>query len=108
MESETYKDVEIIFVSSDRTEHEMTAYMRESHGSWLAIEHDSQVSDNLCNHFGVTGIPALIVMTKSDDGLWTMITKDGRSAIQSNPDCNPEKVMNQILKNWIRNMNVSL
>ena len=98
MESDNYNDVEIIFISSDRTEHEMIEYMKESHGSWLAIEHDSQISDNLCNHFGLSGIPALIVMKKNDEGHWTMITKDGRSAIQNNPDCDPENVMKHIFK----------
>ena len=98
MDSDNYNEVEIIFVSSDQTEHEMIEYMKDSHGSWLAIDHDSQISDNLCNHFGLGGIPALVVMKKNDEEHWTTITKDGRSAIQSNPDCDPENVMKHIFK----------
>ena len=98
MESDVYNDVEIIFVSSDRTEHEMIEYMKDSHGSWLAIDHDSQTSDNLCNHFALGGIPALVAMKKNDEEHWKMITKDGRSAIQCNPDGDPENVMKHIFK----------
>ena len=99
MESDDYKDVEIIFVSSDRTENDMISYMNESHGSWLAVEHESQVSDSLSSHFSLSGIPTLIVMKKNDDGTWSMVTKDGRAAIQSNAGCGPEKVMKHIFKN---------
>ena len=98
MKSDRHKNVEIIFVSSDLTEHEMVKYMKEFHGKWPAIEHDSQVSDNLCNYFGLNGIPALIVMKKNEDGNWKIVTKDGRSAIQTDPDCNPENVMKHIFK----------
>merc|ERR1712008_515178 len=54
--------VELIFVSCDRSKADMISYMKESHGDW----------------FGVSGIPYLVVV-KSDG---TLITKDGRSAVQ--------------------------
>ena len=99
MESDKYKDIEIIFVSSDRSENDMISYMKESHGSWLAVEHESQISDNLSSHFSLSGIPTLIVMKKNADDTWSMVTKDGRAAIQSNVGCEPEKVMAHIFKN---------
>jgi len=70
--------VEIIFVSSDRSPADMVSYMKESHGDWLAVEHGSELGQGLKQKFGVSGIPALIVM-KSDG---TLVTKDGRAAVQ--------------------------
>ena len=98
MGDERYKDVEIIFVSADRSENDMIAYMKESHGSWLAVEHESEVSEKLNGHFSVSGIPTLVVMKKNADGNWIMVTKDGRSPILRNRK-DPEKVMKEIFKN---------
>jgi len=71
--------VEIIFVSSDRSLGDMTRYMKESHGDWLAVEIDSDLAKGLKTQFGISGIPALIVCKK--DG--TVITKTGRQDVQS-------------------------
>lgn len=71
--------MEIIFVSSDRSQSDMESYMKESHGDWLAVEHGSSLASDLKNKFGVSGIPSLIVL-KSDGKL---ITKDGRNAVAS-------------------------
>jgi len=71
--------LEIIFVSSDRSAAEMTSYMKESHGDWLAIEHDSNLAQALKTKFGISGIPALIVCRS--DG--TLITKSGRQDVQT-------------------------
>ena len=71
--------VEIIFVSSDRSSDEMKNYMKESHGSWLAVEHNSDLGQSLKAKFGISGIPALIVCKK--DG--TVITKNGRQDVQT-------------------------
>merc|ERR1712004_934236 len=35
------KNVEIVFVSGDRSPKDMMDYMKESHGDWLATEHES-------------------------------------------------------------------
>jgi len=70
--------VEIIFVSSDRSAADMTSYMKESHGEWLAVEHDSDLGKALKTQFGISGIPALIVCKK--DG--TVVTKSGRQDVQ--------------------------
>ena len=34
-------DIEIVFVSSDRSLEDMKEYMKSSHGKWLAIPHNS-------------------------------------------------------------------
>jgi len=71
--------VEIIFVSSDRSADEMVSYMKESHGDWLAVEHNSALAQSLKQKFGISGIPALVVCKK--DG--TLVTKSGRQDVQT-------------------------
>jgi len=72
--------VEVIFVSSDRSAGEMVSYMKESHGEWFAVEHDSNLAQALKTKFGISGIPALIVIRGSDG---TLITKSGRQDVQT-------------------------
>jgi len=69
--------VEIVFVSSDRSQDDMLSYMKESHGDWLATEHGSELSNKLKQKFEVSGIPMLVICKK--DG--SLITKDGRSQV---------------------------
>jgi len=73
------KNVEIIFVSGDRTEKDMFDYMKESHGDWLATEHESDLSEKLNEKFDVSGIPSLVVL--KGDG--TLVTKGGRAAVSN-------------------------
>merc|ERR1712213_62023 len=57
--------------------------MKESHGDWLATEHDSELSDKLNEKFEVSGIPSLVVL--KGDG--TLVTKGGRADVsQHGPD----------------------
>ena len=56
----------------------MVSYMKESHGDWWAVEHGSETAQALKTKYGITGIPALVVVKK--DG--TLITKDGRGGVQ--------------------------
>jgi len=69
--------LEIVFVSSDRSPEDMQSYMKESHGDWLAVEHNSAVANDLKQKYGISGIPTLIVVKL--DG--TVVTKDGRSHV---------------------------
>jgi len=70
--------VEVVFVSSDRSEEEMKSYLKE-HGNWSAVEHNSNLASTLKTKFGISGIPALIVCR--NDG--TVITKSGRQDVQT-------------------------
>merc|ERR1712193_538089 len=65
-------NVEIVFVSSDRSPEDMLSYMKESHGDWLACQHNSAVANQLKQKYGISGIPSLVVCKK--DG--TVVTKD--------------------------------
>jgi len=71
--------VEIIFVSSDRSPDDMKDYMKESHGPWLSVEHKSELSQALKQHFGISGIPTLIVC-KADG---TIVTEDGDEDVRT-------------------------
>ena len=73
------KNVEIIFVSGDRSTKDMMDYMKESHGDWLATEHESDLSEQLNEKFEVSGIPSLVVL--KGDG--TLVTKGGRGDVSN-------------------------
>jgi len=68
---------EVIFVSSDKTPEEQMAYMKECHGDWLAVQHNTVLASQLKKKYQVTGIPSLIVVTKSGE----IISKNGRSEV---------------------------
>ena len=74
---EVSDDLEIVFVSSDRSPEDMISYMKESHGDWCGVEHNSALATDLKQKYGVQGIPMLVVVKK--DG--TLVTKDGRSHV---------------------------
>ena len=76
--SEESNDVEIVFVSSDRSLEDMTEYMKASHGSWLGLPYNFKLCASLKSWFSIQGIPVLIVC--KNDG--QVITKDGRGDIQ--------------------------
>ena len=76
--SEECNDVEIVFVSSDRSLEDMTEYMKTSHGSWLALPYNSKLCASLKSRFNIQGISALIVCKRDCQ----VITKDGRGEIQ--------------------------
>ena len=60
--------------------------MNECHGSWLAVKHSSPIASKLNNHFGVRGIPMLVVMRKNEAGEWVKVTEKGREIVQNNKD----------------------
>ena len=74
---EVSDELEIVFVSSDRSPEDMTSFMKKSHGDWCGVEHNSALANDLKQKYGVQGIPMLVVVKK--DG--TLVTKDGRSHV---------------------------
>ena len=70
----------------------MKQYMKDAHGSWLAVQHNSDLAKTLKTKFGIQGIPALIVC-KSDG---SVITKEGRADVQK---AGPEG-----MKQWIKKL----
>lgn len=69
--------IEVVFVSSDRSQQEMFQYMAEAHAEWMAIPWGSPTAANLKAKYNVSGIPALIVVKKNGQ----IITTDGRSDV---------------------------
>jgi len=49
---EEVEGLEIVFVSSDRSPEDMQSYMKESHGEWMAVEHNSSVANDLKQKYG--------------------------------------------------------
>merc|ERR1711978_764478 len=78
---EVSDELEIVFVSGDRSADDMVSYMKESHGDWFGVEHNSGLANDLKQKYGVQGIPMLVVVKK--DG--TLVTKDGRSNVVGKP-----------------------
>ncbi|KAF0300789.1 Nucleoredoxin-like protein 2 [Amphibalanus amphitrite] len=71
-------ELEVVFVSSDRSPADMAAYMNEAHGEWLAVPHGSPAAQQLKTEFQVSGIPTLVFLRA--DG--TVAERDGRSVVQ--------------------------
>lgn len=82
------QDFEVVFVSSDRNPDAQMNYMEETNMKWYTLEHRSQEANKLSQKFGISGIPALIIV--SPDG--EIITKNGRGEVSSNPS--------QAIKKW--------
>lgn len=74
------KDVEIVFVSSDRDYAAFSSYFNDM--PWLALPFSARkVKEALSQKYGVSGIPTLVVLRP--DG--TLVTKDGRAQVMSDP-----------------------
>jgi len=74
------KGLEVVFVSSDKDEGAFTEYYGEM--PWLALPYDQRdLKATLSKKFKVQGIPSVVVL----DGSGSVLNKDGRSAIASDP-----------------------
>lgn len=79
MKDECAAPVEVVFISSDRSNADMLKYMDESHGAWYAIKYGDTFQQELKTKYGVSSIPTLIIIKR--DG--TVITANGRTDIQA-------------------------
>jgi hypothetical protein len=85
------KDFEVVFVSSDRDEASMQAYMKEAGMPWPALSFNSDKKGELSKLFQVRGIPSLVVL--NDKGVLVSTTARNDVATLS-----PEEA----LKKWIK------
>uniref|UniRef100_A0A0N4ZI82 Thioredoxin domain-containing protein n=1 Tax=Parastrongyloides trichosuri TaxID=131310 RepID=A0A0N4ZI82_PARTI len=85
---------EIIFVSFDRSAEDLESYVKSHHGHWLHLPYGSEHIQSLAKKYGVSGIPALIVIKENGD----VITKEGRSEVTS---VSPKVA----LANWKKSLN---
>lgn len=75
------KGLEIVFVSSDKSEEEFTSYWGEM--PWLALPYAARdVKAKLSKKYKVQGIPTFVIL---DGATGEVITKDGRSAVDEDP-----------------------
>ena len=75
------KELEIVFVSSDRDQHSFDEYFAEM--PWLALPYEDRArKEALSKRFKVSGIPSLVFVTDTGE----LITTDGRSAIMDDPE----------------------
>jgi nucleoredoxin len=74
-------DFEIVFVSLDRSQSDLNNYLKEAHGDWLYVPFGDKNIESLSEKFGVSGIPALIILKPDGE----VITKEGRAVVQSKP-----------------------
>lgn len=74
------KDMEIVFVSSDKDEEAFSSYYGEQ--PWVALPYANRAAkDALNKRFKVSGIPSFVIL----DADGAVITKDGRDAVSSDP-----------------------
>eukprot|EP00090_Calanus_glacialis_P006156 TRINITY_DN14835_c0_g1_i1.p1 TRINITY_DN14835_c0_g1~~TRINITY_DN14835_c0_g1_i1.p1 ORF type:complete len:143 (-),score=30.09 TRINITY_DN14835_c0_g1_i1:14-442(-) len=82
--------VEIVFISSDRSQDAMMGYMKESHGPWWALEHNSDIGHQISSKYNISSIPTLLVF-KADG---TLVTLNGRDMVASKDPA-------QLVKLWL-------
>jgi len=79
--SESGEKFEVIYASSDRSEDGFEEY--HSTMPWLALPYKDSRIQELHRHFGVQGIPTLILVDENDEVLST----NGRSVIAKDTEC---------------------
>jgi len=62
LESNGEHTLKVIFVSSDKTEHDMWKYMYDAHGDWLALAFSCVDGKDRLSRQYVSGIPQLVVI----------------------------------------------
>jgi nucleoredoxin len=72
--------MEIVFVSSDRSDSDFQGYYKEM--PWLAVPYERRdIHQSLNKKFKVQGIPSLVILDMNGQ----VISKDGRSKVMSDP-----------------------
>jgi len=76
-------DLEMIFISSDKSEAEMLDYFKNDHGDYLALPYEMRKEkDALSEMFEVQGIPALVILDASKN----VLNANGRGKIAAGAD----------------------
>jgi nucleoredoxin len=76
------KDFEVVFVSSDKTPKDQTAYMTEVKMQWPTMKLNSAPATALKKKYNVTGIPKLVIVAPNGE----TITENGRGEVTSSAD----------------------
>jgi len=80
---EEEKDFELVFVSFDRSEEDMLAYMKEANMPWLALPYESDATERAKTFkndvLGSSGIPLLVIL----DAEGAVVTQSGRVDVEN-------------------------
>ncbi|MEM9026320.1 MAG: thioredoxin-like domain-containing protein [Verrucomicrobiota bacterium] len=74
-------NMEIVFVSGDRSPAQKQLYIKEDKMSWLTIDFQGEDSDRLMSGLGVQGLPTLVILNDSA----RIITMEGYRELSSAP-----------------------
>lgn len=74
------EDIEIVFVSRDRSESEAKSYFRGHHGPWLMLQFQHPLGDQLMRALGIRGIPSLHVINEFGNS----VVENARDAVVQN------------------------
>ncbi|MEO8351510.1 MAG: thioredoxin-like domain-containing protein [Chthoniobacteraceae bacterium] len=85
-----YPNFELIFVSSDRSEGDMAAYMKEDKMEWPALDYDKKKSNRSITKYAGRGIPCLVLI--DDQGAVLSDSYEGSNYV------GPRKVLADIEK----------
>lgn len=82
------KSFEVVFVSRDKSESAMKAYVETAHGEWLAMSYTTAktLGAQWLNEYAIASIPALLVFEKAEDGSRKLITRVGRDMVIHDED----------------------
>ena len=72
--NENADEFQVVFISSDRSAADMQKYMKDYKMDFLAVPYTAPARGTLGRHFGVRGIPTLIIL----DDKGNVISRDGR------------------------------
>lgn len=70
-------DIEVVFVSSDRSEEKQFEYMKEAGMKWLTVKYNSDAANALKKKYEIRGIPTLVLV--NGDG--ELISMGGRQLV---------------------------
>jgi nucleoredoxin len=75
-------DVEVVFVSFDKSQQEKDKYMQEAQMKWPTVPFQSQSGKDLAKKFGVRGIPTLVVLSPKGN----TVSATARMEVTKDPD----------------------
>ena len=75
-------DVEVVFVSFDKTQEDKDKYMSETKMKWPTVPYKSKSGTDLAQKFQVRGIPSLIVLSPKGN----TVSTQARAEVTQHPD----------------------
>ncbi|KAJ8287019.1 hypothetical protein GJAV_G00046070 [Gymnothorax javanicus] len=77
-ENDPPAQLEIVFISSDKSLEDMIEYYHDMHGDWLALPWHDQFKHDLKKKYNITAVPKLVIVKENGE----VITDKGRKQIR--------------------------